>query len=108
MPVFPKWEHAVQIIAKRTLREFWERHPQAEMPLRSWYALVEGAGWTGPTDVKARFGTNVDFVHDNRLIFDIAGNKYRLFVHVACSFGRVLIKFVGTHGDYDRIDPGTV
>lgn len=98
----------MQIIAKRTLRQFWETHPQAEGPLRSWYAFVEGANWNGPADVKAMFGASVDFVHDNRLIFDIAGNKYRLIVHVAYGFGRVLIKFVGTHRDYDRIDPETV
>lgn len=58
--------------------------------------------------MKALFGTTVDFVHDNRLIFDIGGNKYRLVVHVAYGFGRVLIKFVGTHKDYDKIDPETV
>lgn len=98
----------MQIIARRTLRQFWERHPQAEMPLRFWYALVEAASWSGPADVKATFGASVDFVHDNRLIFDIGGNKYRLIVHVAYRFNRVLIKFVGTHKDYDRIDPETV
>jgi mRNA interferase HigB len=95
----------LQIIARRTLRQFWEQHPQSEMPLRSWYALVEAAAWAGPADVKAMFGTTVDFVHDNRLIFDIAGNKYRLVVHAAYGFKRVLIKFVGTHKEYDRIDP---
>ena len=58
--------------------------------------------------MKELFGTTVDFVHDNRLIFDIGGNKYRLVVHVAYGFNRVLIKFVGTHKEYDRIDPGTV
>lgn len=54
------------------------------------------------------FGTTVDFVHDSRLIFDIGGNKYRLVVHVAYGFRRVLIKFVGTHKDYGRIDPESV
>lgn len=50
------------------------------------------------------FGGNVDFVGDNRVIFDIGGNKYRLIVHVAYAYGRVLVKFVGTHADYDAID----
>ena len=53
-------------------------------------------------------GSTVDFVGDNRLIFDIGGNKYRLVVHVAYRFKRVLIKFVGTHKEYDKIDPETV
>ena len=54
------------------------------------------------------FGTTVDFVGDNRVIFDIGGNRYRLIVHVAYRFKRVLIKFVGTHQEYDRIDPEKV
>ena len=58
--------------------------------------------------MKRQFGNAVDFVGDNRAIFDIGGNKYRLIVHVADRFKRVLIKFVGTHKDYDRIDPETV
>jgi mRNA interferase HigB len=98
----------VQIIARRTLRNFWRRHPPAEGPLRAWYAMVKRAAWRGPADVKTQFGATVDFVGDNRAVFDIGGNKYRLVVHVAYRFKRVLIKFVGTHKEYDRIDPETV
>lgn len=98
----------MQVIARRTLREFWQRHPQAERPIRAWFAVVAKARWKGPADVKRRFGTTVDFVGDNRLIFDLGGNKYRLVVHVSYAFGRVLVKFMGTHTDYDRIDPETV
>ncbi len=94
----------MQVVAKRTLKQFWERHPAAETPLRVWHALVEKADWSGPADVKQQFGTSVDFIGDSRLIFDIGGNKYRLVVHAAYRFKRVLIKFVGTHADYDRID----
>jgi mRNA interferase HigB len=96
------------IVAKRTLRQFWEKHPPAEGPLKAWFALVSHASWRSPADVKAVFGNTVDFVADNRVIFDIGGNKYRLIVHVAYGFGRVLVKFVGTHAEYDRIDPGNV
>ncbi|QWG13147.1 type II toxin-antitoxin system HigB family toxin [Bradyrhizobium sediminis] len=53
-------------------------------------------------------GDSVDFVGDNRVIFDLGGNKYRLVVHVASSFGRLLVKFIGTHAEYDRIDPEIV
>jgi mRNA interferase HigB len=98
----------MQVIAKRTLKRFWERHPQAEGPLRSWYAVVERAEWNAPADVKAMFGASVDFLRDNRLVFDIGGNKYRLVVHGAYRFKRVLIKFVGTHKEYDRGDAETV
>jgi mRNA interferase HigB len=98
----------VQVIAKSTLRAFWVKHPRAETPLRAWHAVVSKAKWAGPADVKAMFGTSVDFVGDSRVIFDIGGNKYRLIVHVAYAYRRVLVKFVGTHAEYDRIDPESV
>jgi mRNA interferase HigB len=98
----------MQVIAKRTLRQFWERHPQAEGPLKSWHAVVSKAQWQGPQDVKRAFGANVDFVRDNRIVFDIGGNKYRVVVHAAYRFKRVLVKFVGTHKEYGKIDAGTV
>jgi mRNA interferase HigB len=109
MVEFPKWELLdMQVIAKRTLRRFWTSHPQAETPFRKWHALVEKSDWSGPGDVKNMFGTTVDFAGDNRIVFDIGANKYRLVVHVAYRFRRVLIKFVGTHAEYDRIDVETI
>lgn len=78
------------------------------MPFRAWHAVVSQATWLGPADVRAEFGHRVDFVGDNRLIFDIAGNRYRLIVHIAYVYQRVLIKFIGTHADYYRIVPETV
>lgn len=98
----------MQIVARRTLRVFWEKHPQAETPLRVWYAMADRAAWASPADVMRQFGATVDFVADNRLVFDISGNKYRLVVHVSYRFKRVLVKFVGTHAAYDHIDPETV
>ncbi len=98
----------MQVLSKRTLRDFWTRHRQVERPLASWFKLVSKASWDGPADVKKAFGGNVDFIGGNRIIFDIGGNKYRLIVRVAYPFKRVLVKFVGTHKEYDQIDPGTV
>lgn len=98
----------VQVIALRTLRLFWQTHPQAEGPLRAWYAIASRSEWNGPSDVKRHFGATVDFVGDNRLVFDLGGNRYRLIVHVAYAYRRVLVKFIGTHAQYDRIDAETV
>jgi mRNA interferase HigB len=98
----------MHIITKRRLQHFWTSHPQAEKPLQAWYKIVKEAHWLGPADVKLMFGTMVDFVADNRVIFDLGGNRYRLVVHVAYRFGRVLVKFVGTHKEYDKINPETV
>jgi mRNA interferase HigB len=98
----------MQVLSLRRLRAFWERYPYAERPLRDWYRIVAAAQWTGPADVKQTFGT-ADFVGDKRVIFDIGGNKYRIVARIVYDpYYRVMIKFVGTHEDYDRIDPETV
>ena len=94
----------MQVVAKRTLIQFWENHPQAEVPLRAWYAVANREIWTTPQDIRDQFGNTADFVEDNRVIFDIGGNKFRLIVHVSYVFKSVLIKFVGTHAEYDKID----
>lgn len=98
----------MNIIARPALVEFWTRHPHAEAPLRAWYATAAKATWTQPADLKQAFGTTVDFVGDNRAIFDIGGNKYRLIVRFAYLFKSGQIKFVGTHDEYDKIDPLTI
>jgi mRNA interferase HigB len=98
----------MQIVALRILKQFWEIHAQAEMPLRAWYANASEAILATPQDIKNEYGATVDFVGDNRIIFDIGGNKYRLIVHVSYLYERVLIKFISTHRDYDKINPETV
>ena len=98
----------MQVIAKRTLKLFWHKHPKAETPLKVWHSLASRASWETSQDIREQFGNTVDFVADNRVIFDIGGNKYRLIVHVSYTYKRVLIKFVGTHKEYDKIDPETV
>lgn len=98
----------MNVVALRTLREFWEKHPQAEAPLREWYSVARHATWSTPQDVKRDFGGKVDFVADNRAIFDIGGNKYRLITFIAYKFAHMYVKFVGTHAEYDKIDAETV
>ena len=98
----------MQVVAKRTLKAFWAKHPKAEAPLMLWHSVASKAAWSSPQDIKDQFGNTVDFVADNRVIFDIGGNKFRLIVHVSYEYKRVLIKFIGTHKDYDKIKPETV
>lgn len=94
----------MQIVAKKRLRKFWEQYPQARIPLETWYAIVSKAEWKRPADIKRPFGAKVDFVAGNRVVFDIAGNKYRLVAHISYEYKAVLIKFIGTHSQYDKID----
>ena len=97
----------MRIIARRTLREFWDLHPDAEQPLKAWFAEASAASWETPQAIKDQY-RHASFVADNRVIFNIGGNKYRLVVHVNYDFGIMYIKFVGAHGEYDKIDPETV
>ena len=75
--------------------------------MSAWFHAVQRADWDGPADIRAQFNS-ADFVGDNRVIFNIGGNNYRLVVHVYFPHKIVLTKFVGTHRQYDRIDPETV
>lgn len=98
----------MQIVAKKRLKKFWEKHPQAQTPLETWHALVSKAEWKRSADIKKLFGATVDFVADNRVVFDIADNRHRLVVHVSYEYKAVLIKFIGTHAQYDKIDVESV
>jgi mRNA interferase HigB len=97
----------MRIIALSTLREFWTRHPQAETPLRVWHAEASRADWQSPADIKLAH-RNVSFLANNRVVFNIKGNSYRLVTAVHYNRGRMFIRFVGTHAEYDRVDPATV
>lgn len=93
----------MRIIAKRTLREFWERHPDVEEPLLAWFREVEQEDWDTPAKVKAKY-RNASIVGDNRVVFNIKGNGYRLVVKINYPLRIVYIRFVGTHAAYDRIN----
>lgn len=97
----------MRLIAKRTLREFWEQHADAEQPLQTWYITTELAQWETPADVKADYG-HASILANNRVCFNIAGNKYRLIVKIEYKFSIVYIRFVGTHAEYDAVDTETV
>jgi len=100
-----KWR--MRIIALSTLRTFWQTHPDAETPLRAWYALASRAHWKTPAHVKAAY-RNASFVADRRVVFNIKGNDYRLVVAVRYDRGLMYVRFVGTHRQYDRIDVETI
>jgi mRNA interferase HigB len=97
----------MRIIAFRTLREFWGRHPQAEIPLRGWYTEASHADWKTPAGIKA-VHRSASFLAKNRVVFNIKGNDFRLVVAVRYTQGLMFIRFVGTHAEYDRIDATTI
>lgn len=85
------------------MREFWEKHPDSRQSLQSWYADVKSANWKSPADIKGVY-RNVSIVANNRAVFNIKGNRYRVVVAIQYEFGMVYIRFVGTHAEYDKID----
>jgi mRNA interferase HigB len=97
----------MHIISLKALRLFWAVHPDAEQPLRAWYAIAKRAQWRVPADVKADYG-NASFVGNNRVIFNIKGNDYRLIVLAEYRKGKLFVRFVGTHIEYDRVDATTI
>ncbi|HDH04798.1 MAG TPA: type II toxin-antitoxin system HigB family toxin [Nitrospirae bacterium] len=97
----------MRVIARKTLREFWESHTDARQPLQAWYADVKHAVWKKPSDIKEVY-RNASFIANNRVVFNIKGNKYRLVVVIQYEHSIVYIRFVGTHREYDRIDVATI
>jgi mRNA interferase HigB len=108
----PIWDYdpVVRVLALSTLRAFWERNPryeEAKQPLLVWYRYALKADWASPADVKADFG-RASILKSGRVVFDIAGNKYRLVVRIDYSHRIVFVRFVGTHSEYDQIDAQTI
>ena len=100
----------MRIIAKRTLRQFWERsrrYADAKRALEDWHAQVQKADWTTPAAVKAMYG-DASILKGRRVVFNICGNKYRLITKINFPYRVVYIRFVGTHEEYDKVDAETV
>ncbi|MCL4868988.1 MAG: type II toxin-antitoxin system HigB family toxin [Anaerolineae bacterium] len=97
----------MRIIAQRTLKEFWQIYPDAEQPLRAWYEKTRRVIWKTPGDVKGDY-RHASFLANNRVVFNIKGNHYRLVVALDYAYSVVYIRFVGTHRAYDDVDATTI
>ena len=97
----------MRIIARKTLREFWEQHPDAEQALKAWYHDAKQAAWTSPNHIRQVYAT-ASIIANNRVVFNIRGNYYRLIVAINYGYQIVYIRFIGTHQDYDQIDAASV
>ena len=89
------------------MHDFWVRHADAEKPLRLWIHDCKAATWKSVAEVKA-YARSADYVGNQRWVFNVGGNKYRLVVALCFKTGYALVKFIGTHAEYDRIDVETV
>jgi mRNA interferase HigB len=93
----------LRVIAKKTLRDFWTKHPDCEQQLKSWYRETEDATWKNMNQIK-KFYPSASILADNRIVFNIKGNNYRLIAKVNFNYQMVWIRFIGTHAQYDKID----
>ena len=93
----------MRVVAKKTLRIFWESHNDSEGYLSSWYDEATHANWKSPADIKRTY-SSASIISNNRVVFNIKGNTYRLIIKINYGYGIVWIRFIGTHADYDKIN----
>jgi mRNA interferase HigB len=97
----------MRVIAISTLKKFWTRHPDSEQALKEWYIKTIRAGWNSFNDMR-NDSNSVDYVNNQRYVFNIKGNEYRLVAAIKFTPKLVYIRFVGTHNEYDKIDASTI
>ena len=93
----------MNVISKRTIVKFYEKHIQSKSALEVWYSDAKKSVWVTPDDIKKVY-SDASFLEDNRVVFNIKGNTYRLVVHIDYLRKIVRIKFIGTHSQYDKIN----
>jgi mRNA interferase HigB len=95
----------MRIISRKALREFWKqlRYADSEQPLKAWFREASKADWNSPSAIKTMY-RSASIVGNNRVVFNIAGNKYRLVVKINYPYRVIYVRFVGTHRQYDEID----
>ncbi len=97
----------MRIIARKTLRNFWESHREIQRALEAWHADVSHASWADPADIKCTYQT-ASILKGNRVVFNICGNHFRIVVRINYEFQIVFIRFIGTHAEYDKIDANAI
>lgn len=102
-----RYNSFMRVISRKCLREFWETHPDARQSLQAWLVDVKRSEWKSPQEIKDVY-RNASFLANNRVVFNIKGNSYRLVVLAQYVHGIIYIRFVGTHRDYDKIDAATI
>lgn len=97
----------MRIIAKSTLRKYWDKNPSCKQSLLCWFKVGQKAKWLNFNEVKQQFGS-CKIIGNDRIVFKIKGNSYRLIVKVSFENQLIWIRFIGTHTDYDLIDAKNV
>jgi len=96
-----------RLFAKSTLKNYWEKHPDSEQYLKTWYDTAMNTEWRTPSDVKQTFA-NASILKNSRIVFNIKGNSYRLVSKFNFEKQWIFIRFIGTHAEYNKIDANTI
>ena len=97
----------MRIVAKKTLRDFWNKHNDCEEQLKTWYNETNKTNWKNPNELKKDY-PSASILENNRIVFNIKGNKYRLVVKINYEYQIMWIRFIGTHAGYDKIDSNKI
>lgn len=97
----------MRIISKKILRDFWAVHADSQQQLKSWFQETTNAAWKNPNEVKAEY-PNASILNDNRIVFNIKGNNYRLIVRINYNYQMIWIRFIGTNAEYDKINANEI
>lgn len=100
-------ELKLRVIAKKILREFWEKHSDCEQQLKSWYQEADKGTWKSLNELKSEY-PSASVLEDNRVCFNIKGNNYRLIVKINFNYQMMWIRFIGTHVEYDKINANKI
>jgi mRNA interferase HigB len=93
----------VHIVSKKTLKDYYSKHKETKSQLEAWYYEAKNSNWNNPVEIKEKFRT-ASIIGDNKVVFNIKGNKYRLVTKINYRMKTVYIKFIGTHKEYDKIN----
>ena len=97
----------MRVIARKTLKEFWTKHPDSEQHLKAWYKEAENASWKNSNQLKKDY-PSASILGDNRVVFNIKHNNYRLIVRINYNYQMLWIRFIGTHAQYDKVDASKI
>jgi len=93
----------MRIISRRTLINFWKKHPRSEQALKAWYDEAHNVVWKTPNELKKQY-RNASIISKKRVVFNIKGNDYRLVVDIEYKIGIVFVVWIGTHKEYDKVN----
>ena len=96
-----------RIFAKSTLKEYWDKYPDTEQYLKTWYDTAMNSDWRTPNEVKKTY-VNASILKDSRIVFNIKCNSYRLVVKFNFEKQWIFVRFIGTHSEYDKINANTI